>query len=202
MLAAQVLSDLDIPHRADWMQLGLHFPLTTLILAAIAMVLAVLTLVPTYRVRAEILGTLGIIFGVLLAIDGGMTVNVAPDWIARNTISADGALPQIASLPHFLDDLARVVDTQTFRTAYSALTNSRSVDDLQKATSKLIIPDLQRFEMMNIESQKENLIVATNQAAQQQAYRIGLTGHIREGGGVTICLFGIVLIFLAHRLPH
>ncbi len=56
MFAAQVLSDLDIPHRADWMQLGLHFPLSTLILVAIAMIVAVIALVPTYRVRAEIIG--------------------------------------------------------------------------------------------------------------------------------------------------
>jgi hypothetical protein len=202
MIAAQVLSELDIPHRADWMQLGLHFPLSTLLLVAIAMFVAVIALVPTYRVRAEIIGTLGIIFGVLLAIDGMMTVNVAPEWGARNTITADAALPQIGSLTHFLDDLARVVDTQTFRTVYTGLVNSRSVDELQKSTSRLIIPDLQRFELMNIESQKENLIVATNQAAQAQAYRIGLTGQIRKWAGIGICLAGIVLIFLAHRLPH
>ncbi len=138
----------------------------------------------------------------LLAIDGMMTVSAAPDWVARNTITADVALPQVSSLTHFLDELARVVDTQTFRSAYSALVNSRSVDELQKSTSRLIIPDLQRFELMNIESQKENLIVATNQAAQQQAYRIGLTGQIRKWAGIVICLAGIALVLLAHRLPH
>jgi hypothetical protein len=202
LLAVQVLSDLEIPRRADWMQLGLHFPLTTLILIAIVALVAVIALVPTYRVRAEVIGTLGIILGTLLAIDGMMTVNAAPAWVTRNTITADAALAQIPSLSHFLDELARMVDMQTFRTTYAALNDSKSADEVQRATSRLIIPDLQRFELMNIESQKENLIVASNQAAEQQAYRIGLTGHVREWSGVAICLIGIVLIFLAHRLPH